>query len=50
MTDKITATSLKVMGSDIDVVNAARVSFDKRSEMERPDPFGSLLSPRTVLM
>ena len=42
MTDKITATSLKVMGSDIDVVNAARVSFNKRSEMERPDPFGSL--------
>ena len=42
MTDTITATSLKVMGSDIDVVNAARVSFNKRSEMERPDPFGSL--------
>ena len=42
MTDKIIATNLKIMGNDIDVVNAARVSFNKRSEMERLNPFGSL--------
>lgn len=36
------------MGSDLSVVNAARVSFNKVSEMERVDEFGKVVDPRDL--
>lgn len=40
MNKQINVTVVDSMGSDITVVNAARVSFGKQSEMEIPNPFG----------
>ena len=40
MTNQITATYIDHMGSDLSVVNAARVSFGKTSEMDMSDPWG----------
>ena len=37
---QITATYIDHMGSDLSVVNAARVSFGKTSEMDMSDPWG----------
>ena len=37
---KIEVTFVDSMGSDLSVVNAARVSFGKTSEMDRSDPWG----------
>jgi len=36
MTNQITATLIDSMGSDLSVVNAARVSFGKKSSLEEP--------------
>ena len=45
MSEQITATYIDSMGSDLSVVNAARVSFGKSSQLvftEDPDDYGSL--------
>jgi len=38
---QIKTTYIGHMGNDLSVVNAARVSFGKKSEMDMSDPFGS---------
>lgn len=42
------ATLIDYMGSDLSVVNAARVSFDKVSETEWVDEFGRVVDPRDL--
>ena len=53
MTNQITATYIDHMGSDLSVVNAARVSFGKSSQLvftEDPDDYGSLSERDTKLI
>ncbi len=53
MTNQITATYIDHMGSDLSVVNAARVSFGKSSQLvftDDPDDYGSLSERDTKLI